>query len=78
MPSELQQRLLTDMVGPSVAYVHRGVDERAYLEGLREGIRTAMCEPYRVQAQVVEPAFPFAAPAKFFLATALQDVTATG
>jgi hypothetical protein len=50
------------MAGPSVAYVHRGVDERSYLDGLRAAIRMAICEPYRLQARVIEPAFPFARP----------------
>jgi hypothetical protein len=61
MPIELQQRLFADMAGPSEAYVHRGVDERTYFEELRASVRGALCEPYRVRARVMQPAFPFAA-----------------
>ena len=58
---ELSLQLLQDILKPTTAYTNRGIDEETYIEGLRESIRAAMCEPYPLAAIVREPAFPFAA-----------------
>lgn len=58
---EFSRQLLRDIAEPTTAYVNRGVDEDIYIEGLRQSVREAMCEPYPLEATVLEPAFPFAA-----------------
>jgi hypothetical protein len=41
-------------------FVNRGVDEATYLASLAADIRAHLCEPFAVDAKVVEPGFPFA------------------
>jgi hypothetical protein len=46
----------------SDVYVPLGVDEKSYIEGLANSIRTHTCTPFPVSATVMPPGFPDASP----------------
>lgn len=41
-------------------FINKGVDEVSYLSTLAEHLRSQLCEPFAVSAEVMEPGFPFA------------------
>jgi hypothetical protein len=49
------QSALKDSTG---VYVNEGVEEREYLSALASDIRSNLCEPFQLSAQVTAPGFP--------------------
>jgi hypothetical protein len=55
---ELLNTLESALKDSTGVYVNEGVDERDYLSSLAGDIRSNLCEPFHVSAQVTSPGFP--------------------